>query len=88
MTAPWQGPANLGPGVLAAFDFELEGGVLTISSPAPGVLGFSLDGQEIRFPRSAAREIAAFVLVVTGSDEDLVEDLVRLRQMFNARGVQ
>jgi hypothetical protein len=79
----WRGPADLGPGVLAAFAFELEGGTLTISSPEPGVLGFALDGQEIRFPVSAAREIAAFVLVVTGSDEDLVETLARLGRAFS-----
>ncbi len=84
----WTGPVNLGPGVLAAFAFELEGGTLTISSPEAGVLGFALDGKEIRFPVSAARQIAAFVLVVTGSDEALLEDLEALRRMFNRGGVQ
>lgn len=82
----WSGPMDLGPGVVASVAMEF--GNIVITCPEPGSIGFQLDGSEIRLPVSAAREIAAFVLTITGSDEELVTTLTRLTRAFAPKALQ
>lgn len=83
----WTGPRDLGPGVLGAVTLE-SGEDILVTLPAPGRIGFRTDDGEITLPLSVVRELAAFVLTVTGDDDALVETLRRLRRAFVTGDVQ
>lgn len=83
----WTGPRDLGPGVLGAVTLA-SGEEILVTLPGPGQIGFRTDDGEITLPLSVAREIAAFVLTVSGDDDELVATLTRLRQAFVVGGVQ